>query len=112
MRGDQRVTLTDSAGKSVVDHVEFGDQHVELERGDLRQQLLQAVAVDGTVREQVRLQSNGVQRHIAVAQRTQQSSQRLAPRRKPRALNSISYSLSKSRVSGSAAAVARNAIVR
>src|ERR1700726_1178068 len=30
--GDQCVTLADLAGKRVIDHVEFGDQHIELER--------------------------------------------------------------------------------
>ena len=85
MRRDHRVASLQIAGQFVVDHVEFGNQYIELER-DLISAIrsLQSIAVDAAAGEQMRLQSDRMQRNAAVAQGAQQADQRLASRRKTR----------------------------
>ncbi len=83
--GDQRVALAHLARQFVIDHVELGDQNIELECRDFSEKCLQSVAIDDAAGEQMGLQPDAVQRHIGVAQRAQQLKQRLAPRREARA---------------------------
>src|ERR1700744_3552581 len=50
-RRDHGIASARLARQLIIDHVKFGNQYIELERGDFRKKLLQGIAIDDAARE-------------------------------------------------------------